>query len=211
MGLPFKLKSKEEKYCRHLRENTKEIKNATAILFEALDNPLAVADIMSRMDAVEEQADKVTGRIMALLEKAFVTPFDREDIYTLAQKLDDIVDHIKETVECLALYNVGPAPAGAMELAVLIAKAGRQLDKAMGQLPKLKSQRDKIEARCKRIAGLEEQGDKIYRQEMVRLFGQVKDPIELIKWKEILLHLEDTLDLCEKVSKLIQGIILKYA
>lgn len=211
MGLLFKLKSKEEKFFRHLRDSTKEIKKSTDILYEALDNPVAAADMMSRIDAVEEQADEVIARITVLLENAFITPLDREDIYILAQKLDDIVDRIKETVECLVLYNAGPAPAGARELAVLIAKAVRQLDKMMGQLPKLKQQREKIEARCKRITGIEEQGDTIYRQEMVRLFGQVEDPIEVIKWKEILFHLEDTLDLCEKVSKQIQGIILKYS
>lgn len=209
--MSFQLKPADEKFFDHIMEITEVIKVAADILENALRQPDKVEEIMQTMDDYEKQADEITGKILTRLNKTFITPIDREDIYSLANKLDDIVDGIQGSVERLHLYNAGKASDGAKELAELITKSARQINKACGCLEDIRKSRLKLEARCSRIEKLESKGDKLYRQEVARLFRKGADPLEVIKWKEILTQMEDVLDHCEDVADLLKGVLLKYA
>ena len=192
-------------------EITKVIQLSSDTLEDALRRPDKVEEIMQTMDDYEKQADQITSKILARLNKTFITPIDREDIYSLANKLDDIVDGIQGSIERLHLYNAGKASDGAKDLAELISKTAKQIDKACNCLSDIRKNRLKLEARCIRIEKLESQGDKVYRQEVAKLFRKGADPLEVIKWKEILTQMEDVLDNCEDVADLLKGVLLKYA
>lgn len=207
----FGLKPREEKFYGYLLENTQLIRDAADVLQEAINRDGDLSELMVRIDELEKRADVNTAKIVGLLHKTFITPLDREDIYSIAHKLDDVIDCIQGTIERMELYNAGTASDGARELAVLVGKSVKQIDKAFTHLPEIKKQKEKLEERCARIIEYEAMGDRLYRQEMAKLFRECKDPIEIIKWKEILLHLEETLDISEDIANLLKGVIVKYA
>ncbi|CVK18672.1 MULTISPECIES: DUF47 domain-containing protein [Sporomusa] len=207
----FGLKPREEKFYGYLLENTQLIRDAADVLQEAINRDGDLSELMVRIDELEKKADVNTAKIVGLLHKTFITPLDREDIYSIAHKLDDVIDCIQGTIERMELYNAGTASDGARELAVLVGKSVKQIDKAFTHLPEIKKQKEKLEERCARIIEYEAMGDRLYRQEMAKLFRECKDPIEIIKWKEILLHLEETLDISEDIANLLKGVIVKYA
>ncbi|WP_371376456.1 DUF47 domain-containing protein [Sporomusa aerivorans] len=209
----FGLKPREEKFYSYLLDNTKIIRDAADVLQEALNRngDSSLSELMIQIDELEKTADTNTAKIVGLLHKTFITPLDREDIYSIAHKLDDVIDCIQGVIERMELYNAGTASEGAKELAVLVGKSAKHIDKAFALLPEIKKQRDKLEERCARIIECESLGDRLYRQEMAKLFRECNDPIEIIKWKEILLHLEETLDICEDIANLLKGVVVKYA
>ncbi|MBP2664607.1 MAG: hypothetical protein H6Q71_2555 [Firmicutes bacterium] len=207
----FGLKPREEKFYGYLLENTQLIRDAADILEAALNREGDVPELMIQIDELEKRADVNTAKIVGLLHKTFITPLDREDIYAIAHKLDDVIDCIQGVIERMELYNAGVASEGARELASIVAKTSKQIDKAFTYLPEIKKQREKLEERCAKIIEYEAMGDRLYRQEMAKLFRENTDPIEIIKWKEILLQLEETLDISEDIANLLKGVIVKYA
>jgi uncharacterized protein len=209
MGL--RLKPSDEAFYQYISELTAIVRESADLLFEAMNEPANVEELFTKVDVLEKDADKITDKIISRLNDTFITPLDREDIYALAQKIDDVIDGVQGIAERMTLYNAGAASAGAIELTALVVKSARQLEKACSYLPDMKKKRLKLEARCARIVDTESKGDRLYRQEMAKLFRECKDPIELIKWKEILMLLEDALDDCEDVADLLKGVLLKYA
>lgn len=209
MGL--RIKPSDEAFYQYISELTAIVRESADLLLEAMNEPANVEELFTKVDVLEKDADKITDKIISRLNDTFITPLDREDIYALAQKIDDVIDGVQGIAERMTLYNAGAASAGAIELASLVVKSARQLEKACSYLPDMKKKRLKLEARCARIVDTESKGDRLYRQEMAKLFRECKDPIELIKWKEILMLLEDALDDCEGVADLLKGVLLKYA
>jgi uncharacterized protein Yka (UPF0111/DUF47 family) len=209
--MAFNIKPKEEKFFEYFVEASELIKDSADLLCEAMDGQKEVEDCMQKIEVLERKVDDVTDTAIGKLNKTFITPLDREDIYAIAQKLDDVADNIQNTVVKMYLYNASPASEGAKELAKVLLKATKQMEKAFSQLSTIKKHRLKLQARCSRIVVLEDKGDRLYREEVAKLFRECKDPIELIKWKEILSELEKTLDICEDVANLLKGVVLKYA
>lgn len=159
---------------------------------------------------LEHEADDVTTEIIDRLNSTFITPLDREDIYTLAQVLDDVVDLSQGAAERMWLYKTQNPSSGARELVHHIVKATEEIRKAFNCLNNIHFKKAEILAATEEIYHLESAGDKIYRQEVARLFECVKDPIEIIKWKEVLENVENILDHCEIMADLLKGVVLKY-
>lgn len=166
---------------------------------------------MKEIIDLEHDADEVNDRIIDKLNQTFITPIDREDIYALANGLDDGVDFLQGTLQRMVMYRTGPAREGAVELTQLLIESTDALVKAFSLLKNIKSNQHKILDHTRRIEKLESEGDRLYRKEVAHLFDCCKDPIEIIKWKEVLEYLENTLDHCEDVSDLIRGVVMKYA
>lgn len=209
--MAFNLKPKEEKFFEYFVEASELIKDSADILCDAMSGEKEVEDCMQKIDEMEHKVDVLTDTAIGKLNKTFITPLDREDIYAISQKLDDVADSVQATIEKMFLYNAAPASEGTKELTRLFYKATKQIEKAFAQLPSIKKHRLKLQARCGRIVALEDKGDRLYREEMAKLFRECKDPIEVIKWKEILNGLEEGLDTCEELANLIKGVVLKYA
>lgn len=209
--MPFRLKPKEEKFFQFLADHVEIAKKTGEIMVQAFEEQERINDILAEAVKLENEADDLTVKIIKKLQKTFITPFDREDIFALAQKLDDLVDSMAHIVDKMHMYNVGTASPEVRQLVSLVHASVGQVAKAIGYLSELKKQHLKLEARCNRIVALEVEGDLLYRREMAKLFRECTDPVEIIKWKEVLTSLEDTLDICEDIVRLLKRIVLKYA
>lgn len=209
--MAFRLKPKEEKFFEFLADHAAIAKKASAAMVQAFEEQDRLSEILAEVEGLEAEADEQVDKILKKLHKTFITPFDREDILALAQKLDALVGAMKGIVDKMHMYNVGAASPEVRELVALVHTSVGQVAKSISYLSELKKQHLKLEARCNRIVALESEGDLLYRREMAKLFREGCDPIEIIKWKEILTSLEDTLDICEDITQLLKRVVLKYA
>lgn len=166
---------------------------------------------MKEIIDLEHEADAVNDSIIDKLNQTFITPIDREDIYALANGLDDGVDILQGTLQRIVMYRTGQAKNGAVAMTKLLIESTEEIIKAFSLLKDIKKNQNIILEATHKIGKLESEGDRVYRHEVAALFENVKDPIELIKWKDILENLEETLDHCEDVSDMIRGVVMKYA
>lgn len=206
----FGLSPKEDKFYQLFAQSTEIVSKTLKTLESIMQQDTVSAEDADRMHRFEHEADDITTQIVERLNSTFITPLDREDIYTLAQVLDDIVDFAEGTVERMLLYRTGKPSLGAQELVHLVCLATDQIQAAFCCLGNIHFKKSEILASTEEIYHLESAGDKLYRQEVARLFEHEKDPIEIIKWKEILEHIETTLDHCESIADLLKGVVLKY-
>ena len=206
----FKLTPKEDKFYLLFTQSTEIILKSLKRLEGIMQQECVSAEDAAQMNRFEHDADKVTNQILERLNSTFITPLDREDIYKLAQVLDDIVDFSEGTVERMHLYRTGKPSLGTQQLVHLVCLAAEQIQTAFCCLGHIHFQKTTILAAAEEIYHLESAGDKLYRQEVARLFEHEKDPIEIIKWKEILENIENMLDHCEAIAELLKSVVLKY-
>jgi len=180
---------------------------AVAILRVAVDEMTTLPDARRRIKDLEHAGDELTHELVRTLNRTFVTPFDREDIFQLASALDDILDFVDETVELIDLYGIRTVPDVARDLLGYIAAAVTELQRA---LEKLESQAG-VEEHGVEVHRLENLGDEVSRQGIADLFSGVHDPLDVIKFKDLYGILEDTLDRCEDVANIIESITIKNA
>ena len=186
--------------------------NKGALLMDdvMIDHSKAEVKVKEIQD-LEHAADKMSDKIIDKLNLTFITPIDREDIYSLANGLDDGVDYLQGTLQRIVMYHTGEPREGAVQLTKLLIESTDEIIKALEMLKDLKKNQAAIMDHIQKVYRLESEGDRIFRREIAYLFDQVKDPIELIKWKDILEYLEDTTDHCERIADLIRGVVMKYA
>ena len=171
------------------------------------DRRIALVESIKRL---EHEADQVTHEVVNRLDRTFITPLDREDIHQLASDLDDVMDAMDRTARRSQIFRVGVAPAGVKQLTELIQKMVGVLALAVGCLKSKKGGEDVMQY-CVEVKRLEEEGDAIYHEGLGRMFDTEKDPLEVIKWKEIYETLELTLDQSEDVANVLESITLKHA
>ena len=135
---------------------------------------------------------------------------DREDIYSLATIMDDLVDFIQGALERMIMYKAAEPIHGARELIKILNDCVLIIKESIDCLSSIKTNFKNIMINTDRIHNLETEGDKLYRQEVAKLFEEDINPVEIIKWKEILEHLEDAIDRCEDLSDTLKGVVLKY-
>jgi uncharacterized protein len=178
---------------------------------DLLEQALAdVADLPARQREIkdlEHQGDEITHEIIRALNRTFVTPFDREDIYELAAGLDDILDYIEEVADTTNLYGIKTIPEPARELARFLAQAVAQLEQAIGKLESGKGSDEYLIE----VHRLEDVGDSISRRAIAELFSDQHPPLEVIKLKDLYTLLEDALDRCEDMANVLEGIAIKNA
>ncbi len=165
--------------------------------------------IVETIKRLEHQADQITHELVTRLDKSFITPLDREDIHMLASRLDDVLDRIDGTARRMVIFRAEAAPAGAVILADVIARATEQLLNAVKVLEVNKA--GVVIKACIEVKKLEEEGDFAYSEWLGRLFDEEKDPIALLKWKEIYDTLEKTLDQAEDVANILESIAIKHS
>lgn len=159
---------------------------------------------------LEHQADELTHHTVELLHKTFITPFDREDIYHLISKLDDILDFIDAAAERLHLYEITSIPPEMLEMAKICLQCTLAIKDAMAYLHDLRKPEEMVKI-CVEVHRLENEADHILRQTTAKLFKQEPDIRQLIKLKEIFELLETVTDRCEDVANIVEGILLEYA
>lgn len=163
-----------------------------------------------RIADIEHETDVITHRCVEALHKVFITPFDRDNIHRLITRMDDVMDFVEAASERIALYELTTMTADVRDLADVLHRAAREVESATKGLRNLKDPQS-ILKQCIDINRLENESDQILRRAVARLFKEEKDPILVIKWKEIYENLEDACDRCEDVANIIEGVILEHS
>ena len=153
----------------------------------------------------EHEGDRITHDIVKRLNTMFVTPLDREDIYALATRLDDVVDHIEEAADLLGLYGIEAPMAQAQEMSTVLVGCCEHLSRALSGLRGLRG----LERHWIEIHRLENDGDRISRDAVASLFANGIDPMVVIRWKDIFAILERAVDATETAAHVIEGIVIK--
>ena len=183
--------------------NTVEI---AGLLVELLDRfPDDGEALIGRIKELEHKGDRLTHEIVLLLNKTFVTPFDRDDMYRLAGALDDICDHIDEAADNLGSYGVERVPEKAREQASVILRASTKLDEAVRRLEGFKDSSDQLAE----LRALEDEGDALERDAVAELFRSTDDAKTIIRWKDIHERLEEAVDALENAADVLEAIVVK--
>lgn len=201
---------REEKFFDLFERAAHNIVKAALGLKEMLDNWENVGIKVAEITELEHEGDAITHQIAALLHRTFVTPFDREDIATLAHTMDDIIDFIHAAADALLIYKIDAPTQRSRELAEVIVKAVMEVERV---IPLLRHRSDlkKIPEHCVELNRLENAADKIFRSALGELFDDGKDTAYIIKWREIYEHMESATDRCEDVANVLEGVALKHA
>lgn len=206
MGL-LNLLPKEEQYFDLFSQMTKYISDAARALAEMLkDGNVDHSEYLRRIKAIEHECDDLTHSISTRLNKSFITPFDREDIYMLSGALDDIVDLIDEAARAMVMYDVQESTPHARNFAGVIERMAVELDDVVSMLSKPSG----VTQRLVELHRLENEGDEIYYKAIAELFRSELDPLTVIKWKDIYEKLEAAVDRCENVANIIESVIIKH-
>ena len=179
--------------------------DGAALLAEMLGDGNDRAAIASRMRDAEHAADETTHQIIRRVNTTFVTPFDREDIYSLASALDDVMDFMEEAVDLTLLYEVAKLPK---ELARQVEVIQRCADLTAQSMPRLRTMQD-LEEYWIEINRLENLGDKSYRRILAKLFSGKYEALEVLKLKDIVDSLEAAIDAFERVANIVEQIAVK--
>jgi predicted phosphate transport protein (TIGR00153 family) len=163
-----------------------------------------------RIHDIEHETDVITHRCVETLHKTFITPIDRDNIHRLITRMDDIMDFVEAASERIALYELATMTPDVRDLADVLVLATQQVEIALKGLRDLKHPQAVLK-QCIDINRLENESDQILRRAVARLFREEKDPILVIKWKEIYENLENAVDRCEDVANIIEGVILEHS
>jgi hypothetical protein len=204
----FGLKPKEEKFFKMFQDMGVIITEGAQQLKVMLDDYVDPLASQRQIKDTEHKGDNQTHLIIKTLNKTFITPLDREDIYSLASKQDDIIDLIDASAQRFVMYNVEKPTPEAQQLAFIILKCCQTVERALKHLG---GKFDDINDCCVEINALENEADRVCREAISRLFDEEKDPINLIKWKEIYETLEKATDKCEDAANILESVVVKNA
>lgn len=161
-----------------------------------------------KISDIEHECDRITHTVVAKLHTTFITPLDRNDIHRLISKMDDIMDFVEAAAERMALYGIREMTKEVGDLARVLLSSSERVCEAVSGFRDLKHPQ-KILDKCIEINRLENEADALLRGSLARLFREEKDPITILKWKEIYELLETATDRCEDVANIIEGVVLE--
>jgi uncharacterized protein len=201
----FSILPKQERFFEDFISLAGEIHKGSRLLKKMLmSNP----PDMTQVDAIKEvehACDRCVRGIIDRLNRTFITPLDREDIHALASSLDDVMDAIDAAAAVIRLYRIEHVRTGARRLADIVCDSVDRIVEAISALPK----REGVLELAARLSQLEHEADRVHQDSIVELFDQERDPIAVIKWKEIFDFLEAATDRCEDVANLLEGVVVK--
>ncbi len=160
---------------------------------------------------LENIGDELVRTLIKELNDAFITPIDREDIYEIIKEMDNILDSINSTVHRFIMFDITESTEELREICNILVQATEGLVVLMSELKLHGCKSKNINAKIMNISKIESEADKIFRKTVQQLFKHEKDPITIIKWKEIYQILEDTVDNCEKVANIVERVVIKNA
>ena len=201
---------REDHFYVLLQRGAQCAKDASALLVKCIEeNDRSSREVtIKKLKEVEHAADRVIVEVYQELNRTFVTPLDRSDIYKLGSELESITDAIYSTALQMIVHAIEDLPAGSRELAVLVDQCCQEIFEAVSHLQSKTSHLD-IRKRCKSIKSLEDQGDAIFRTQIASMFKHESDAIRLLKHKEFLEGLEGSLDLCDDIGNVLSTVVIK--
>ena len=206
----FRFLPKEFNFFDLFEQQAKHAVDAADCFKELVSKKTLDEASLMKMHNIEHQGDDVAHTILDNLNKTFITPFDREDIHALAKELDDITDMLYTIVNRMKVYKVEGANKNLIEFSSVIGESARAVLRAVKGLRDQKRSKDVAEA-CVEVNRLENLGDTMRDNVLAELFETEKDPIVVIKLKEIYQDAETVLDICEDVAHVVQSILVKQA
>jgi predicted phosphate transport protein (TIGR00153 family) len=206
----MRLFPKEENFFNYFEELANKIEEGGQFFLEMTKNRDYSAAKVSRLKELEHEADGITHKTYERMHKTFLTPIDREDIYALVNKMDSIMDVIEATAIRIHMYKVKKPDDEIIKQAEILFQAIKKMKGIVHGLRNMKNSQMILDG-CVEIHTLENAGDVVLRTIITDLFIKEKDAIELIKWKEIFERIEEAIDVCENVSNIVEGIVLKHA
>lgn len=205
--MAFRLIPREARFFDDFFALAQQIQRGAGLLEEMLRPDPPIWDKADEIKEVEHTCDFLTHEIIQRLHRTFVTPLDREDIHAMARSLDDVMDAIDASAAIVRLYQIERVRPDARELARIISQSAEQVVRAMKAL----GGKGPVTDHAVEINRLENEADRAHQNAVRRLFEEEKDPVVIMKWKEILDFLEDATDRCEDVANVLEGIVVKHA
>lgn len=203
--MAFRFRPVDSSFYDLFAESAQHLVNGAALLAEMLDEGSNREDVAQRMRSAEHECDETTHAIVRRVNSTFVTPFDREDIYSLASGLDDVMDEMDEAVDLILLYEVQHLPS---ELSKQVEVLQRCAELTADAMPRLQAMKD-LDEYWIEINRLENSGDKSYRRILASLFSGKYEALEVLKLKDIVEALEGAIDAFETVANIVEQIAVK--
>jgi uncharacterized protein Yka (UPF0111/DUF47 family) len=203
---------REEHFFDLLERGSQSALRSGALLVECCEASSLVEReaTVAKMTDEEHVADKVIHDVYEALNRTFVTPLDRSDIYALATDLENVTDRVHGTMMQIVVHAMEDVPEGSVELAAKVKRSCEEIDAAVKLLRNMK-QLDEIRKHCKTIQVLEHDGDQVFRARLGEMFKTEKDAVRLLKHKEFLEGLERALDACDDVANALESLVIKNA
>ena len=201
----MRLIPRESKFFRMFSEVSQNLIQGTRLLHDILKNPAHMDPRLDQLQEIEHRGDEMTHGILTALNQTFITPFDREDIHRLTSSLDDVLDFVNAAGVRLRLYKIKTPPSIAAELAAMIVEQSEELAQGVSLLEKNKL----VLEHCVEVHRLENEADRLSRNAIADLFDNEKDPIHLIKIKELYEVLETATDKAEDAANVLETVALK--
>jgi uncharacterized protein len=203
----FRFLPKNEDYFVMLRELAKGVREATELLphfFQKFDErPKYAEDIK----AIEHRCDDILDNIVIQLNSSFITPLDREDIFSLSHEMDTIADRVNGVARQSLMYHIGEVAPYAIAFSEVLIRSVVEIEKAVTDIEKSQ----KVRQHCSEIRRLEKEGDNLYSAAISELFSDQTDALYVVKWHSLYELLEDSVDHCKAVAALLESIVLKHS
>ncbi|HST17842.1 MAG TPA: DUF47 family protein [Gaiellaceae bacterium] len=203
--MPLRLTPQKREFFVLLTQASANAREIARTLVELLgawpEDRSKLADIRE----LEHEGDRLTHQVIDLLNRTFVTPFDRDDLYRLASALDDICDHVDEAADDIDAYEVREVPALARQQAEVVHRAASRVHEVVERLEGFKDSSRELAA----LRELEDEGDRLEREAVAELFRSTTDPLMVIRWKDIHQQLEEAVDACENAADVLEAILVK--
>jgi uncharacterized protein len=204
-----RLLPRETSFFDFFEQHTKLSIEACRELHAIAHNPAELVSRVSRIKEIEHEADTITHTCIDALHRTFITPIDRADIHRLMKRLDDIVDSVDSAASRMMLYDLTELRPEMIKFTAVLVKATTEIDGAIHHLRHLAKGEEAIEKSCRAVYEAENEADQILRSALLRLFQEEKEPIMVIKWKEVFERLEKATDRCEEVANIVQGVVIE--
>jgi predicted phosphate transport protein (TIGR00153 family) len=204
----FRMTAKEGVFFDLFVDTAEDTCKAAKMLNELMEN---YVDVNNKIRAIEELEHKCDGHVHKMMEhlnRSFITPIDREDIYLIAKEIDNITDYIESTAHRFRMFNVADIKEDAKKLSRLIIQCTEELMCVMSELRRMKTSKI-LKEKIIEVNRIEDEADDIFRSAVQDLFVSETNAIEVLKWKEIYEYLENTLDACEDVANIVEGVVMK--
>jgi predicted phosphate transport protein (TIGR00153 family) len=203
--VPFRLSPQKREFFTLLGQASANAESIARALVELLDGWPEDRSKLDEIRDLEHEGDRLTYEVVDLLNRTFVTPIDRDDLYRLASAIDDVCDHVEEAADDIDAYEVRSVPEKARLQAQVIHRAAAQLREAVDRLDGFKDSSRQLAA----LRDLEDEGDRLSREAVADLFRSTTEPLTIIRWKDIHEQLEEAVDACENAADVLEAILVK--
>lgn len=205
----FRLTPREEKFFELLQDAASNIVVGATLILRVLTDWQDVPAKVAEIKAVEDKGDQITHDIVRLLNATFVTPLDREDILTMASRLDDVIDRIEAAAARLIIFRIEGPTDRAQDIVRVLYLACEQVSQGLACFHRRRFA--EVARACVEINRLENEGDEALRLALEELFSGRFEALDVLRWKEIYETLEEAIDRCEDVSDVLEAVTLKNA